>query len=151
MQKYYSCFFNVFRGTFGVLIIPKWLINDSWSIAILCGTFLDRPNMWPNLDPRSPYLLPTYFTNYKQNMGTSVNLWNFSYLRICTFENMKCFERPICVFRFVVCILFENEYLVFNFVLCRWGSKRDTICINEISKSSDMNFRSIKKHEMVIW
>ena len=36
---------------FGVYIIPKWLINDSWSIAILFKWFLELPKFSLNLDP----------------------------------------------------------------------------------------------------
>ena len=40
-----SCFFNVLSGAYGVLIIPKWLKFDSWSIYRL-----------PPLPPTSPTL-----------------------------------------------------------------------------------------------
>ena len=48
-----------------------------------CNTFWDifaTTELWPNLDPRSPYLSPKYFKTYKKIMGTSYktlffNIW----------------------------------------------------------------------------
>ena len=40
----------------GVLIIPKWLINDSWHIAILFGSFLKRSKNLSNIDLSTPFL-----------------------------------------------------------------------------------------------
>ena len=42
---------------FWVLIIPKWLTNDSGHIAILFGTFSKVPKKLPHIDPQAPYLL----------------------------------------------------------------------------------------------
>ena len=53
----------------GVLIIPKWLITDSGSIAILFGWFLEPPKTRPNLDPRTLYLSPKPFKKYKKHYG----------------------------------------------------------------------------------
>ena len=50
-------FYIIVKGFWGVLIIPKWLILIPGHIAILFGTFLKRPKMGPNIDPRPPYLL----------------------------------------------------------------------------------------------
>ena len=61
---------NNYTYVFGVawffdVIIPKWLINDSRSIAIGFGTSLQRPTMLPNLEPRTPHFSPKYFKQYK--------------------------------------------------------------------------------------
>ena len=50
----------------GVLIIPKWLINDSGWIAILFGTSKNVTKY----GPRAPYLLQKHFNKYKKNMET---------------------------------------------------------------------------------
>ena len=68
----------------GVSIIPKWLINYSWSIAIVFGTFLERTKMRPNLDPRSPHLSPKYFKSTR-NYGNILEKMIFTYLRIWDF------------------------------------------------------------------
>ena len=36
-------------------------------------TFLERPKIWPNMDPRTPYFSSKYFTIYKKNVGTSLD------------------------------------------------------------------------------
>ena len=88
-QKERCLFFLGFQHNYGWgwgdLILPKWLINDSWSIAILFGTFSERPKMWPNLDPRTPYLSPKYFKTNKKLWGHPSKI--FSYLRIWNSEN----------------------------------------------------------------
>ena len=62
----FNVFITVLSGFLGGLNIPKWLIHDSWSIAILFEWFLEQPKMLPNLDPRAPYISPKYFKQYKK-------------------------------------------------------------------------------------
>ena len=115
---------------FGVLIIPKWLINYFWSIAIFFGTFLERPKLWPNPDPRTPYLSPKFLTKYKNSYGDifennhilysailkmlggpSTSLFEILQLRIfdfCTFEN------------WTLCNLKTDKVNTWNFKLDLW-------------------------------
>ena len=61
--------------------IKVFQINDSWSIAIVFRTFLDRPKMWPNLDPRSPYLslfMAYLWLIYGLSMDLLAYLWLIS-------------------------------------------------------------------------
>ena len=102
-----------FKWFYGVLIIPKCLIHDSCSIAILCGSFLERPSMWPNLDPRTPYLSQKYFKKYKKHMETSLKLL-FSYLRIWNYDNIG--RSVYLAFPFVyVSFLFFWHLKIFKF------------------------------------
>ena len=87
-KKRVVCFYwflNVIVGFWGIWIIPKLLINDSWSIAIHFGTFLERPTNWPNMDPRNPYLSPNASTNTRKLWE---HLWQilFSHLWIWNSE-----------------------------------------------------------------
>ena len=137
----------------GVLIIPKWQINDSWFIAILFRTCLYRPKNQLNMDPRSPYLSLKYFNNYKNNIGTSLNILNY---HIWESENLHIWDFLKAlgtVSRFVrACFFACSEFWVSSFYmnLWRWGSDNHTNCINKISKFLDMNSISIKKHEIDI-
>ena len=47
--------------------------------------------------------------------------------------------------------LYKTEYIIIYYILWRWGLGNDKFPIQYISKSLDMNFISIKKHEMEIW
>ena len=77
----FSWFFDVLIGGF-----QKWRINDSWSIATLFGTVLERPKMRPNLDPRNPYLSPTYFKTIQEK------LWGHPWKLFFISENLKLWE-----------------------------------------------------------
>ena len=97
-------------------MIPKLLINASWWIAILSGSFLERPTMWPNLDPRTLYLSPKYFKTYK-NILTQYYL---SYRRIWNTEHGRS------VYIFFICYSESFETLKcgsFGFQLCFWNSE----------------------------
>ena len=78
----FSWFVIIIVGFLGSLIIPKWLINDSWS-------FLELPKNRQNLDPRTPYLLPEYFKQYKKIWE---HPWNISFLHIWESEILRMLE-----------------------------------------------------------
>ena len=58
-----------------------------------------------------------------------LNFWIFEILKFWNFETMK----------------------LLNYILWRWGSEKHKDWFNKIEKSLDMNFISIKKHEIQIW
>ena len=68
-----SWLFNGFFMVFGVLIIPKWLINDSGRAPILSEIFWELPKRSPNLDLSTPSVLPKTLNNTKSPQ-TSFNL-----------------------------------------------------------------------------
>ena len=45
VYAFFLVFLKCLEGCFGVLILPKWLINDSGHVAILFESFLELPNM----------------------------------------------------------------------------------------------------------
>ena len=51
------------------MIIPEWLIIDSWSIAILFRWFLELPKKSVFTGPDSPYSSCKYFKTYKKKGG----------------------------------------------------------------------------------
>ena len=154
-------------------------MNVSWSIAILFGWFLERPKMWQNMDPRTPYLSPKYFNQYKRQyvdiLGTS-----FSYLRIWTYANVgRHVYRTFSTCGFVClrereivetwkCWILKSEFwkLIVGHLdtlqLCKvtiWrlivikrcedgGSENAEHWLNKMPQIMDINFISIKKHEM---
>ena len=84
--------FKVFYCIFGVSIIPKWLINDSLSIAILFRWFLELWKFCQNLDPHTSQLLPKYFKQYQKNMESSLKPNIFISVNL-KFEIFRVFER----------------------------------------------------------
>ena len=107
--------------------------------------FLDRPKCSPNLDPRTPYLLPKYFKNIRK-YGNILGNMKFSYMRILFFKCSRNESRGtvLCLLNFVLSLFLKFVYLSFYNILWRWGSGNNDNCINEISKILDMNFISIK-------
>ena len=62
----------IFYGIFGVLIIPKWLIEVPGHIPIFFGSFLELRQISPNLAPYTPYLSPEYFNEHITNYGNTL-------------------------------------------------------------------------------
>ena len=96
----------------------EWLINDSWSTAMCFRTFWDRPEMRPNLDPRTPYLPPQCLNKYKKIMGTTlkhvVRIWEYEVMQfvegLCS-EHFECF-----IFWFV------GHWAIWNFEILTIGN-----------------------------
>ena len=91
--------------------------------------------MWPNMDPRTPYLSQRYLEktrNIWEPPRTNIKL---SYMRI-----KKCFfESRMHVFLiFLVSHCYQH--------LWRWGSEIDNNWLNEISKNLRYAFRSYQKN-----
>ena len=130
---------------------------------VLVQYFLEHfgiEKMWPNLDPRSPYLLPTHFKKYR-------NTWEHPWAYyVCKHGVMFLIYLIFVLWSYVIGLLFMElcfespMYHVFSWVfeylsvyqsLWWWGSENDKLWLNKISKIWDMNFISIKKHEMESW
>ena len=56
---------------------------------------------------------------------------------------------PSLFLKFIFCIYFW--VYIFKMILWRWGLKHATFSITKRHQSLDMNFISIKTHEMVFW
>ena len=56
---------------FGVSIIPKWLINDSWWIPILFGWFLELPAISPHLVPYTSFLCRSASRDIRKSLEAS--------------------------------------------------------------------------------
>ena len=90
-----SCFFNVLIGAYGVLIIPKWLKFDSWSIPILYGWFwelLKFSIFWTRSDPRTPYFSWIYLLQKIQEKSgnilgkiLSMEIWELKFSKFSKF------------------------------------------------------------------
>ena len=77
-----------FDGTFGALIIPKWLIKVPGHIPIFFRTFLELPKCSPNLASYTPYLSPKYFKTYKKQGGNILKTY-FLHLNILIIQNFQ--------------------------------------------------------------
>ena len=144
--------FNVMMVFFGVSIIPKWQINDSWSIAILFGWFLERPKMWPKLDPRTPYLSPKYFKIIQENIGTSLEIL-FSHQRIWNYD---C-RWKVCVPSLYLFIEFTNLE-VFKMKMAneiwKFGNSKIEMAKMKLVNLKNMNhltFGNLKTWKLNIW
>ena len=82
------CFVWLFlyiRCCSGDFSYSKMVIYDSRHIPIFVGSFLELQKMWPNIDPRSPYLLQKYCKTYmkiwkhlrKHIMFVNIGIWVF--------------------------------------------------------------------------
>ena len=95
----FPCFFNVLIGVYGVLIIPKWLKFDSWSIPILFGWFWELLNFsifWTGSGPWNPVFLMNLLGKVRENLGTS---WEKYYLwksENWHFENFRNYGNLMC-------------------------------------------------------
>ena len=98
-----------------VWIITKLLINDSWSVAIFFRTFSDRPEMWPNLDPQTPYLSPKYFKEYKK-YG---NIFETYYFHVWESETLKLSE-GLCT-ELVYCCCYLLSFEIWKWKTWNWG------------------------------
>ena len=69
---------------------------------------------------------------------------------------LKMFEQNVCP-RYHDFVLLSSrvshlfEYLIFILIFTKMRIENDEDRMNKIHKSLDMNFKSIKKHEMEIW
>ena len=123
------------------LMIPhrfQYFLDDFWNF----GSFV---KIW-TVDLLT---ITKILQKYKKHMGTSLKHIKLSNLRIWKPESFrKCLKALCTVFRFI--ISFKCLFILYT-NLWRCGSEDDKFCINQISKSLDINFISIKKHEMEIW
>ena len=141
----------VFWGFFGVYILPKWLIKVPGHIPILFGWLLELRKFCQNLDPGTSYLLPKCFQNTR-------NIWNHPgqilFMSIWDSKQLENFRENVCLMYHTLFIFqfFLNKWIhSLKIMLWRWGSKNDKLSIKNICKSLNMNFISIKKHEIKIW
>ena len=61
-------FLNVFFGFLGSLIVPRWLIHDSWHIPIRFGTFLELPKT-DNKGTIGPFIYHQNISGYIRKYG----------------------------------------------------------------------------------
>ena len=149
-NKFGDCFFCcLMRLCFlGVLIIPKRLTSIPIHIAIRFEDFRNFQKKTWNLDPRTPYLSPTYHKQYR-------NLWKHPWNFIFVSENLnsvnvgrpvthlafgfQCFECSCFVFRFWF-LSFENLKNVWNEILPKISRFPIRIC--KVSKLQSQQFET---------
>ena len=137
---------------FGV-IIPKWLMNASWSIAILFGTFLERHNMWPNMDPWTPYLSPQYFKNTRTYGSILehiiVHIWEFEILK------MAVTRTEFFIFNVGNCELSKFEHVFFYLGVWKHGNEKWNLgkCKFENNTSYSLKMKTCKltNWQLVNW
>ena len=83
--------------------------------------FFERPTMWPNMDPRTPYLSPKYFKTCKK-------LWEHPWKIGFISENLKFWKLwKVCVYKF---LKFENLKMwnIWAFEILKiWGLKLENL------------------------
>ena len=137
-------------GVLGVLNYSKmanwWFLIDCNTFYMISGTSKISRNLdpinWLNMDPRSPYLSPTYFKKHKKKMGTSLE---HNIFHIWEFELLKMFE-GLCTQH----LFWKFEYLTF-IKICE-GGDRKMIKNAEIKSTKSWIWISYlsKKQEIVI-
>ena len=142
---------------FGGLIIPKWLINDSWSIAIRFGFFVTT-KMWPNMDPRSLYLSPKVFKEYKKAWEHFCKNNISGNLLFCKFWKVYVPNCLICGILFLLNYKMETEQWNFEIRFRIWQLDnlefwRLEICNFENRKFGNWNFEiwHLQMGAMAIW
>ena len=117
----------------GVWIIPKLLILTPGPIAILFGWFLELPKNRPNLDPRTPYLLPKMHQQIPAtNVGASLkniifisenlkfwNSWKVCIPNFSSFQSFGFWKLKMCDFE---CWTFEvARFCFWNVTMWKLG------------------------------
>ena len=139
-----------------VYIIPNWLIKVPGHIPILFGWFRELRKFCQNLVPETSGLLPKCFKKYKKNYGIILETYYF-----CQYGTSKISKKSksVCpryqIFRFLLG-LFSFFLVIFwvyilKIILRRWGIENGTFSITKQHPNLDLNFISIKKHEIQIW
>ena len=100
---FFSLFFKVFYGIFGVYIIPKWLIKVPGHIPILFGWFRELRNFCQNLVLETSGLSPKCFKQYKKIMESSWKNIIYVNLGLTTFRKFLKFGPTKHLFIFLIC------------------------------------------------
>ena len=117
------------------------------------GYFLDDSGNFENFVKIWPPTPPNYHQNTSKHtrkiMESSLKNIIFWYLSIWNFEIFRIFWKanpPV----FLINRFGFSKYFPKN-IFRRWGFENNLFSINKMYKSLDMNFISIKKHEIQIW
>ena len=92
----FPCFLNVLIGVYGVAIIQKWLIIDSWSIPLLFRWILELRkfrHFWTCSGPLNPVFLMNLVQKIQETYGNILEKYGFGIS-----ENLRiAFFRKSCV------------------------------------------------------